>query len=293
MNRLDLSKRAQLLGLLIEGNSVRATSRLAEVSFNSVLKFVADMGRACDDYQDRALRNLTCKRVQVDEIWAFCYAKKTNLKKATAAPEGAGDVWTWTGIDADTKLAVSWYVGDRDLEAARVFIGDLASRLANRIQLTSDGHGAYLQAVEEAFGGEVDYAQLVKIYGKPPYEKGVERRYTPPECVGIKKRPVSGQPAFRQISTSYVERSNLTMRMGIRRFTRLTNGFSKKVENHAFAVSMHFMWYNFGRVHKTLRVTPAMAAGVADHVWTLEEIAALDVQEAPKVRGPYKKKLAA
>jgi IS1 family transposase len=287
MNRLPLPKRAQMLGLLVEGNSVRATSRLADVSFNTALKFVSDMGRACADYQDDALRNLKCQRIQVDEIWSFVGVKQRNATDEQKA-EGLGDVWTWTAIEADTKLAVSWLVADRSYDSALAFMQDIKSRLANRVQLTSDGHGPYLKAVEDVFGDDIDFAQLVKIYG--PAMGQDHKRYSPPVCVGARRETRIGNPDEKKISTSYVERSNLTMRMGIRRFTRLTNAFSKKVENHAAAVAMHFMWYNFGRVHKTLKVTPAMGAGVTDHVWTLEEIAAVDVQEAPKVRGPYKKR---
>lgn len=270
MNKLPLKKRAQILGLLVEGTSLRATSRLADCSINTVTKLLVDVGTACADYQDKALRNLPCKRVQVDEIWSFVYSKQKNV------PEGmegqAGDVWTWTAICADTKLVPSFLVGGRDGGYAMDFITDLACRMASRIQLTSDGHKAYLEAVESAFGGDVDYAQLIKIYGAAP--EG-QRRYSPPECLGTQVAQVSGDPAMQHVSTSYVERQNLTMRMSMRRFTRLTNGFSKKIKNHAHAVALHFMYYNFGRIHKSLRITPAMAAGVSDHVWSLEEIAAL------------------
>ncbi len=289
MNRLPLPKRAQILGLLVEGNSLRAASRLADVSFNSVLKFVADMGCACAAYQDKALRNLRSQRIQVDEAWAFVYAKAKNVRGAKKAPEFAGDVWTWVGIDAQSKLAVSWWVGNRDGETAKAFIGDLASRLTSRVQLTSDGHKAYLEAIEEAFGDDIDYAQLVKIYGTAPE---AEKRYSPAECIGCERAKITGNPDPDHVSTSYVERQNLTLRMGSRRFTRLTNAFSKRFANHAHGVAMHFMWYNFGRIHKTLRVTPAMEAGVTDHVWSLEEIAALDVQASPAKRGPYKKRAA-
>jgi IS1 family transposase len=289
MNRLPLSERAQILGLLVEGNSLRAASRLVDVSFNTVLKFVADIGRACSDYQDKALRNLPCKRLQLDEIWAFCYAKAKNVPRAKSAPNGAGDVWTWTAIDADTKLAASWMVGDRSGETARIFVADLASRVAGRTQITTDGHKAYLNAIDEAFGINMDYAVLEKIYAVP---SEAEKRYSPPVCIGATRKEIMGRPDQDHISTSYVERQNLTMRMSMRRFTRLTNAFSQKVENHAHAVALHFMWYNFGRIHKTLRVTPAMAAGVTDHIWTLEEVAELDVQAAPAKRGPYKKRAA-
>lgn len=272
MNKLPTQKRAQILGMLCEGMSLRATSRLADVSINTVTKLLVDVGTACAEYQDRVLRDLPCKRVQVDEIWSFTYAKAKNVKTAKAAPEGAGDTWTWTAIDADSKLIVSWLVGGRDAGYAHEFMQDIASRLANRVQLTSDGHAPYLEAVEGAFGADVDFATLTKIYGAAP--EG-QRRYSPAVCTGAKKRAVTGNPDPKDVSTSYVERQNLTMRMHMRRFTRLTNGFSKKVENHAHAVALHFMFYNFCRIHKTLRVTPAMQAGVADHVWTLEEVANL------------------
>lgn len=272
MNKLTTQKRAQILGMLCEGMSLRATSRLADVSINTVTKLLVDVGTACAEYQDRVLRDLPCKRVQVDEIWSFTYAKAKNVKTAKAAPEGAGDTWTWTAIDADSKLIVSWLVGGRDAGYANEFMQDVASRLANRVQLTSDGHAPYLSAVEDAFGADVDYATLVKIYGNAP--EG-QRRYSPAICTGARKQRIEGDPDPKHVNTSFVERQNLTMRMHMRRFTRLTNGFSKKVENHAHAVALHFMFYNFCRIHKTLRVTPAMQAGVADHVWTLEDIASL------------------
>ncbi len=272
MNKLPIQKRAQILGMLCEGMSLRATSRLADVSINTVTKLLVDVGTACAAYQDGALRNLNCKRVQVDEIWSFTYAKAKNVKTAVAAPEGAGDTWTWTAIDADSKLIVSWLVGGRDSGYAHEFMQDVASRLANRVQLTSDGHKPYLEAVEGAFGADVDFATLIKIYGNAP--EG-QRRYSPAVCTGARKDAVTGNPDPKHVNTSFVERQNLTMRMHMRRFTRLTNGFSKKVENHAHAVALHFMFYNFCRIHKTLRVTPAMQAGVADHVWTLEDVAEL------------------
>jgi hypothetical protein len=275
MNRLDISKRAQILGLLVEGNSLRAASRLADVSINTVTKLLVDVSRAASAYQDKALRGLPCKRVQVDEIWSFVYAKAKNVPDNKIG--SAGDVWTWTAICADTKLALSWLVGGRDAECANSFMDDVAQRLANRVQLTSDGHGAYLDAVKGAFGSNIDFATLIKVYGQSP---DAEKRYSPPSCVGIRKDTVIGGPDPKHVSTSYVERQNLTMRMptmrmSMRRFTRLINAFSKKVENHAHAVSLHFLWYNFGRIHKSLRVTPAIAAGVSDHVWSLEEAAQL------------------
>ena len=289
MNRLPLSKRTQILGLLVEGNSLRAASRLADVSFNTVLKFVGDIGRACAVHQNRALRNLPSKRVQVDEIWSFCVCKQKNVPEERRGEFGIGDVWTWVAIDADNKLAISWLVGNRDGSSAIAFAKDIAARVANRVQLTSDGHSPYLRAIEEAFGADIDFAMLVKVYGESPES---EKRYSPAVCLAAKPTPITGNPDPRHISTSFVERQNLTMRMSMRRFTRLTNAFSRKVENHAYAVAIHFMWYNFGRIHKTLRVTPAMAAGVTDHVWSLEEIAELDVQAAPAVRGTYKKRAA-
>jgi IS1 family transposase len=289
MNRLSTEKRAQLVSLLVEGNSLRATSRISGVAFNTVLKFVADVGKAAAIYQDKVLRGLKCQRVQVDEIWAFCYAKDKNVPEHLQGQEGIGSVWTWFGIDADSKLAVSWLVGSRDEQDATLFVDDLASRLANRVQLTSDGHNAYLYAVDAAFGGQVDYSLLVKRYGPSP--EG-EKRYSPPVCVGADKRPVMGKPDPKHISTSYVERQNLTMRMSMRRFTRLTNAFSKKVENHAHSVALHFLWYNFGRIHKSLRITPAMAAGVAESPWDAVDVVAMldDLTPKPGPRGPYKKR---
>lgn len=268
MNRLDINKRAQIIGLLVEGNSLRAASRLADVSINTVTKLLVDVGTAAAEYQDQALRNLPCKRVQVDEIWSFVYAKAKNVPDNKVGE--AGDVWTWTAICADTKIVPSWHIGARDAESAMAFMDDLSRRLANRVQLTSDGHKPYLDAVEGAFGGDIDYSMLVKMYGKP-WE--VEKRYSPMVCTGARKMHVTGNPDPRHVSTSYVERSNLTMRMSMRRFTRLTNAFSKKIANHEHAIALHFMYYNFGRIHKTLRITPAMAAGVANHVWSLSEIA--------------------
>jgi IS1 family transposase len=272
MNKLPMEKRAQILGLLVEGNSLRAASRLADCSINTVTKLLIDAGKACAAYQDKALRNLPCKRVQVDEIWSFVYAKARNVADAKAAPEEAGDIWTWTAICADTKLVPSWLVGGRDAGYAHEFMTDLATRLANRVQLTSDGHRPYLSAVADAFGSAIDYATLEKIYGQPV---DGQKRYSPPECIGTVRRQIIGNPDPAHVNTSYVERQNLTMRMSMRRFTRLTNAFSKKAENHAHAIALHFMWYNFGRIHKTLRVTPAMEAGVSDHIWSLEEIAML------------------
>ena len=274
MNRLPLQDRAQILSLLVEGNSLRAIARITGKSINTVTKLLVDVGTACDLYQNEHLRNLKCKRVQVDEIWSFCGMKEKNVPPMRKGEFGKGDVWTWVAIDAETKLVPSWLIGTRGYRYARLFIDDLAGRMANRIQLTSDGHKAYLVAVEKTFGGDVDYAMLVKLYGNAE-GNGNERRYSSGECCGAIKGAVCGDPDEKHISTSFVERQNLTMRMGMRRFTRLTNGFSKKVENHACAVGLHYMFYNFGRIHKTLRVTPAMEAGISDHVWSLEEIAEL------------------
>lgn len=273
MNRLSTEKRVQILGLMVEGMGVRAIARLADVSPVTVLKFVSDMGDACSAYQDRVIRNLKCKRIQVDEIWQFCYAKQKNASEKMKAIGAAGDVWTWTAIDADTKLIVSYLIGARDAEYANEFIADLKSRLANRVQLTSDGLKAYIEAVDNNFGADVDYAQLVKMYGNTP--ENLTHRYSPAECTGARKETITGEPATKHISTSYVERQNLSMRMHMRRFTRLTNGFSKKIENHEHAIAIYFMYYNFGRVHNSLRITPAMEAGIAKHIWTLEDIVKL------------------
>lgn len=288
MNRMPIAKRAQILGFLVEGMSLRSASRLADCSINTVTKLLVDVGMACAEFQDSALRNLTSKRIQCDEIWSFVGSKQKNVPDDRRGEFGIGDVWTWTAIDADTKLIASWMVGTRDGDAARAFIGDLAPRLANRVQLTTDGHKVYLDAVEEAFAWDVDYAMLVKHYGEGP--QGPDRKYSPVEFVAAEKRRINGNPDKAHVSTSYVERQNLTMRMSCRRFTRLTNAFSKKVENHAHAVALHFMYYNFGRIHKTLRVTPAMEAGVSTHAWSLEEIAALVPEPVAKKRGAYKVK---
>jgi IS1 family transposase len=274
VNKLSIEKRAQIISMLVEGNSMRAITRMVGCSINTVTKLLVDVGTACADYQDKALRDLPCKRIQCDEIWNFCYAKEKNVPQDHKGEFGYGDVYTWTAICADTKLIPSFYVGRRDAESAHMFMLDLESRLKNRVQLTTDGHRAYLTAVENAFGGDIDYAMLVKIYGQPESTKD-QRRYSPAECTGIEKHTIYGHPDKKDVSTSYVERQNLTMRMSMRRFTRLTNGFSKKIENLEHSVALHFMYYNFARIHKTLRVTPAMEAGMADHVWTLEEIIGL------------------
>jgi IS1 family transposase len=272
MNKLDRKTRAQILHLLCEGQSIRAITRLTGCSKNTVAKLLVEAGHACAAFQDKALHNLPCKRVQMDEIWSFVYAKNDNVKDAKAAPATAGDVWTWTAICADTKLLVSWLLGARDTGAAMAFVSDLRSRLANRVQLTSDGHRPYLTAVGEVFGDDVDYAMLVKIYGADPQ---AETRYSPAKCIGAERHPKIGKPDPKHISTSYAERSNLTMRMHMRRFTRLTNAFSKKVENHAAAIALHMMYYNFVRIHQTLKVTPAMAAGVTDKLWEMDDLVTL------------------
>jgi IS1 family transposase len=291
MNKLDLAKRAQVLTLLIEGMSLRATARAADVSYNTVCKLFADAGRVCGEYQDKALRDLPCKRLQLDEIWSFVYAKQKNVAGAKSAPQDAGDAWTWVAIDADTKLVPSWRVGDRTTDTAIEFVSDLSKRLRGRVQITTDGLKAYVEAIEGVFGADVDFAQLVKVYGET--SEG-QKRYSPAQCIGCYGKKIEGRPDARHVSTSFVERQNLTMRMSIRRFTRLTNAFSKKLENHALSVALHYMNYNFCRIHRTLRVTPAMAAGVTDRVWDMTDVAALiAAQEAPVAkRGPYKKKAA-
>jgi IS1 family transposase len=290
MNKLDSAKRSQILTLLCEGSSMRSITRIANVSLNTVTKLLIDAGKACAAYHDEHVRDVKATRIQCDEIWSFTYAKQKNVAGAKAAPEIAGDTWTWTALEAQSKLIVSYLVGGRDGEYALALMDDLKSRLANRVQLTTDGHKAYLEAVEEAFGDEIDYAQLVKLYGEAP--EAFKGRYSPAVCTGAKKVKVTGEPERAHVSTSYVERSNLTMRMHMRRFTRLTNGFSKKVENHAYAVALHVMFYNFVRMHKTLRMSPAMAAGVADRLWDMSDIVALiDAASGPaKKRGPYKKR---
>src|SRR3989454_10374131 len=276
MNRLPLERRAQIIGLLAEGNSLRATSRLADVSINTVTKLLLDVGAACEEYQDKTLRNLKCRRIQCDEIWAYVYAKAKNVPEAHKGEWGYGDVWTWVAIDADTKLAPSWAVGRRDGFTATAFIRDLADRLATRVQLTTDGHKPYLEAVEGAFGNAIDYAMLVKTYeGDRGKHAPAERRYSPAVCTGAREQRVTGNPDPAHISTSFVERQNLTMRMSMRRFTRLTNAFSKKIQNHVHMVALYTVWYNFIKMHKTLRMTPAMAAEVTNHLWTMENVVAI------------------
>ncbi len=290
MNKLDTQARSRILHMLCEGQSIRAITRVMGTSKNTVAKLLSDAGEVCAQYQDQALRNLTSKRIQVDEIWSFTYAKQKNVAAAKAAPEGAGDTWTWTAIDADTKLVMSWLVGGRDSEYAMGFMDDLSRRLANRVQLTSDGHRAYLETVEGAFGGDIDYAMLIKLYGASP--DSAKGRYSPAERTGARKERIEGNPDIKHVSTSFAERQNLTMRMHMRRFTRLTNGLSKKVEAHANALALHFMYYNFVRIHSSLRMTPAMAAGVTGKLWEIGDIVALiEAKEAdkPTARGPYKK----
>ncbi|WP_166141132.1 IS1 family transposase [Methylosinus sp. RM1] len=289
MNKLDTKTRAQILAMLCEGASMRSVSRLTDTSINTVSKLLVDAGRFCAGFHDAKVRGVKASKVQVDEIWSFTAAKEKNVAGMKAPVDGAGDTWTWTAIEADTKLLISHFVGGRDGECAKWFIDDLAARLANRVQLTSDGHKAYLEAVEGAFGADIDYAMLIKLYGSTP--ESAKGRYSPADCTGIKKTKIEGKPDMAHVSTSYVERQNLTMRMHNRRFTRLTNAFSKKFENHAHMVAIYAVWYNWLRIHKTLRVTPAMAAGVCDTVMTWEQIVEAMDADAPKPgkRGPYKK----
>ena len=276
MNKLSLDRQAQIIKVLCEGNSIRSTARITGTAVNTVVKLLREVGAACLDYQDRAMYDLPCKKLQCDEIWSFVYSKAKNVPEDKQGKFGYGDVWTFTAIDADTKIVPTWLVGLRNIDCALDFINDLKSRLANRVQLSTDGHKMYLEAVEKAFGSEIDYAQLVKLYGQ---ELESEKRYSPAKCIGANKQVIQGNPDIKAVSTSYVERQNLTMRMSMRRFTRLTNAFSKKVENHVLALSLYFMYYNFARPHKSLAnpypTTPAMAAGLTNHIWTVEEIIAL------------------
>jgi len=292
MNKLPLAKRAQILSMLCEGSSMRSISRVADVSINTVTALLEKAGAACAAHHDNAVRDVKAQRVQCDEIWSFCFAKQKNVATAKAAPEEAGDVWTWTALDADSKLIVSYLIGGRDAGYATEFMQDVADRLANRVQLTTDGHKAYLVAVEGGFGADVDNAQLVKLYGDT---SGPAGRYSPAECTGIRKTRIEGRPDKVHVSTSYVERQNLTMRMSMRRFICLTNGFSKKAENHAHMVALYTCWYNFVRVHKTLRCSPAMAAGIATTLLSMEAVVALiDAREARVQKpGPYKPRKAA
>lgn len=276
MNKLKQERQVQVVKALVEGNSINGIVRMTGVAKNTVLKLLADLGAACLEYQDKSLRDLKLTHIQCDEIWEFCYAKEKNVPASRKGQFGYGDIWTFVAIDAETKLVPCWLVGYRDAGHAFEFLDDLRQRLASRIQLTTDGHRMYLEAVEGAFGSHIDYAMLVKLYGAEP---AGEARYSPPKCTAAVPHAIQGYPDPKHISTSYVERQNLTMRMSMRRFTRLTNGFSKKVENHMYAIALHFMFYNFARPHKTLANpyprTPAMAAGLVDHVWTTEEIVSL------------------
>jgi IS1 family transposase len=291
MNKLPLAKRTQVLAMLCEGSSMRSISRVADVSINTVSKLLVEAGEACLALHDEMVRSVRAPRIQCDELWSFCYAKAKNVAPAKAAPEGAGDVWTWTAIDPETKLILSFFVGDRSPQSAASFMIDLRLRVKGRPQITTDQYGAYIAGVEKAFGSRVDFAQLVKIY-RQMKGSNPEVRYSPGECVGTKKRWVQGNPDEAHISTSHVERQNLTMRMSMRRFTRLTNAFSKKLDNHIHALALYFVFYNFCRIHKSLRVTPAMAASVTDRLWSLDDIVAKIDELAPasKARGPYKKR---
>ncbi len=271
MNKLSSEQRVRVINCLVEGNSIRATVRLTGVAKNTVVKLLADVGRACSIYQDKAFRNLSCKRIQCDEVWSFVGCKEKNTTDKNRE-KGWGDCWTWTALDADTKLIPCWYVGTRDANAAYHFMHDLSARLAHRVQLTTDGHRPYLAAVQDAFGDNIDYAQLVKIYGEGAK---TEARYSPAQCMGTRRAVITGNPDHDHISTSHVERHNLTIRMGNRRFTRLTNAFSKKVENHEHMLALFFCYYNYAKIHQTLRVTPAMQAGVSTRVWELSDIVAL------------------
>jgi IS1 family transposase len=293
MNKLDIKTRVTILNLLVEGSSMRSISRITGVSINTVTKLLEDAGKACAAYHDATVRNVKATHVQCDEIWSFCYAKAKNVASAKTAPDGAGDVWTWTAIDRDHKMILAFEVGDRSGDTALDFMTDLRDRLATRVQLTTDGHKAYLEAVEGAFGGDVDYAMLVKLYGDATGQKGHEKKYSPAECTGARKEIISGYPVKETVSTSHVERQNLTMRMGMRRFTRLTNGFSKNLENHLHMLSLYFVHYNFVRIHKSLKMTPAMAAGVSDELHDMVWVVGLIDAAAPTSvkRGPYKKKV--
>lgn len=286
MNRLSVEKKAKIVAAMVEGVGVNAICRMMDVSKCAVLKLLADVGRACAEYQDRTLVNLECNRLQADEAWQFCYAKAKNVPEAKRGQFGYGDVWTWTAVDADTKLVPCFLVGNRDAVSAEMFISDLAARLKNRIQLTTDGLKVYINAVESAFGADIDFSMLHKIYASSQEEV----RYSPAVCIGCEKKRIMGNPDPAHVSTSYVERSNLTLRMHMRRYTRLTNAHSKKIENHIYAVALHFMHYNFVKIHQTLRMTPAMAAGVTGRLWSVEDIVRLVPVPASRPRGPYRKR---
>jgi len=290
MNKLPLETRVQILSMLCEGSSMRSISRVADVSINTVAKLLVDAGKACAAFHDAKVRGVKARRVQVDEIWSFTAAKQKNVATMKKPVAGAGDTWTWTAIEADTKLLITWLVGGRDSEYAIAFMDDLRDRLANRVQLTSDGHKPYLEAVEGAFGADVDYAMLVKVYGAAP--EGAQVRYSPAECIGAVKHRIEGRPDPKHVSTSYAERQNLTMRMQMRRFTRLTNAFSKKFENHMHMVAIYTVWYNYVKQHKSLKgISPAMASGISDTLWSVTDLAEMVDAAAPKpgTRGPYKK----
>lgn len=291
MNKLPLAKRVQILAMLCEGSSMRSISRVADVSINTVSKLLVEAGEASLAIHDELVRGVRAEQVQCDEIWSFCYAKQKNVAVAKAAPAEAGDVWTWTAIDPASKLIISYFVGERDTQAATAFMVDLRLRMKGRTQISTDAHRPYIPAVDHAFGYRTDFAQLMKIYRELKGRK-VEARYSPGECCGIKKHWVSGDPDMAKVCTSHVERQNLTMRMSMRRFTRLTNGFSKKFDNHVHALALYFAFYNFCRIHKSLKITPAMAAGVTDRLWSLEDIVAKidEMAGPPKPRGPYKKR---
>ena len=276
MNRLPLARRCAVIAALVEGVSIRATVRMTGVAKNTITKLVTDLGPACAQYMDHTLRNLSCRRIECDELWSFCYAKAKNVPDEKRGIFGYGDIWTWVALDADTKLVCSWLVGSRDGGSATEFMQDLAGRLAHRVQLTTDGLRVYLDAVEDAFGVDIDYSMLIKLYGRPPE---AETRYSPATIIGCQAATITGHPEARFVSTSYVERQNLTVRMSMRRYTRLTNGFSKKLDNHVAAVAIHYMHYNFCRVHQTLRVTPAMEAGISDHIWSVAELVNVLVEQ--------------
>ena len=281
MNKLPLEKRVQILHMLCEGSSMRAISRVVGVSINTVTKLLVDAGTACAVYHDAHVRDVKAKRIQCDEIWAFCYSKQRNVATAKAAPAGAGDVWTWTALETESKLIISYLSGARDGEYALALMDDLRSKLANRVQLTTDGHRAYLEAVEGAFGDDIDYAMLVKLYGEAP--EAMKGRYSPAECIGTRKTKITGHPDRDHVSTSYVERQNLTMRMSMRRFTRLTNAHSKKLENHHHAQALYFMYYNFVRLNQAVRMSPAMAAGIETRLWEMADLARITDEFQAKV----------
>ena len=286
MNKLPLAKRVQILSMLCEGSSMRSIGRVADVSYPAIDKLLRDAGAACAEFHDRAVRGVKSQRIQCDEIWSFVHAKQKNAPTSKRAGDPTiGDCWTWTAIDADSKLLVSYQVGGRDAEYALMLMDDLRGRLANRVQLTTDGHRAYLQAVEEAFGADIDYGMLVKLYGQETSGQGHERKYSPSECVGARKDTITGNPDPKHVSTSYTERANLTMRMSMRRFTRLTNGFSKKLQNHEYMVALYALWYNFVRIHKTLRVSPAIAAGIESRLRSMEDVVALIDARSEKIGG--------